>query len=411
MAARTHAMDQVLFRSVAARARRARECRPPHRRQSADLRLAHLFGHQPGVHGLDVGGLVASDGRCHPARHGGRARDAAAAGRRRGHRAGRRGAVGRELDRGHGPVSHHPQHRRRRQRGAGDRPAGDAGAGGERLAAGVASRARPGALAAVPALPQASAAALSDARRDRAGRGRDLADLDGVPKRPPHPARRAAARRRRQRLLHALPRRLQYRDQYGLCGRRQGVVSSAAGHSGRRRLVPTQPDGSMTTDPQAAPPWSEAWRVLARKDVLAGALFMAVAILGLWISRDYPIGTAFRMGTGYVPRLLCWILLGLGGVVLVQGLREVQGQGKPPADAGWAWRPVVFVTASLAVFGLAIERLGLVVSIVLLIGVGAVAARALRPLETVAAALVLIVLSWAIFIFGLGLTIPVWPEW
>ena len=63
------------------------------------------------------------------------------------------------------------------------------------------------------------------------------------------------------------------------------------------------------------------WHVLVRKDVLAGALFMAVAVLGLWISRDYPIGTAFRMGTGYVPRLLCWILLGLGAVVLVQGLR------------------------------------------------------------------------------------------
>jgi putative tricarboxylic transport membrane protein len=167
----------------------------------------------------------------------------------------------------------------------------------------------------------------------------------------------------------------------------------------------------MTTDPQAAPPRSEAWRLLARKDVLAGALFMAIAVLGLWISRDYPIGTAFRMGTGYVPRLLCWILLGLGGVVLIAGLREAQAQLQPSAGAGRAWRPVVFVTAGLAIFGLAIERLGLVVSIVLLIGVGAIAARDLRPLETVVAALVLIVLSWAIFILGLGLTIPVWPEW
>jgi hypothetical protein len=117
------------------------------------------------------------------------------------------------------------------------------------------------------------------------------------------------------------------------------------------------------------------------------------------------------MGTGYVPRLLCWILLGLGGVVLIAGLREAQAQLQPSASAGWAWRPVVFVTAGLAIFGLSIERLGLVVSIVLLIGVGAIAARDLRPLETVVAALVLIVLSWAIFILGLGLTIPVWPEW
>ena len=46
-----------------------------------------------------------------------------------------------------------------------------------------------------------------------------------------------------------------------------------------------------------------------------------------------------------------------------------------------------------------------------MVGVGARAARGLRPLETLLAALVLIALSWAIFILGLGLTIPVWPEW
>ena len=153
------------------------------------------------------------------------------------------------------------------------------------------------------------------------------------------------------------------------------------------------------------------WRVLGRKDVLAGLLFIAVAALGLWLSRDYPIGTALRMGTGYVPRLLCWLLLGLGAIILVQGLREAQDARPLSSDDVSALRPVVFVTASLVIFGLSIERLGLVVSILLLIGMGAVAARGLRPLETLAAALVLIVLSWGIFIFGLGLTIPVWPEW
>ena len=153
------------------------------------------------------------------------------------------------------------------------------------------------------------------------------------------------------------------------------------------------------------------WRVLGRKDVLAGLLFIAVAALGLWLSRDYPIGTALRMGTGYVPRLLCWLLLGLGAIILVQGLREAQDARPLSSDDVSALRPVVFVTASLVIFGLRIVGLGLVVSILLLIGVGAVAARGLRPLETLAAALVLIVLSWGIFILGLGLTIPVWPEW
>jgi putative tricarboxylic transport membrane protein len=151
------------------------------------------------------------------------------------------------------------------------------------------------------------------------------------------------------------------------------------------------------------------WRMLARKDVLAGLLFIGLAVFGLWLSRDYPIGTALRMGTGYVPRLLCWLLFGLGVVVLVQGLREAQdSRALSSADVS-ALRPLVFVAASLVIFGLSIERLGLVISILLLIGVGAVAARGLRPLETLAAALVLILLSWGIFILGLGLTIRPWP--
>src|SRR2546429_404878 len=110
--------------------------------------------------------------------------------------------------------------------------------------------------------------------------------------------------------------------------------------------------------------------MLARRDVLAGLLFIGVAVLGLWLSRDYPIGTALRMGTGYVPRLLCWLLLGLGAVVLVQGLREAQDARPLSSSDVSALRPVIFVTASLVIFGLSIERLGLIISILLLIGVG-----------------------------------------
>ena len=155
----------------------------------------------------------------------------------------------------------------------------------------------------------------------------------------------------------------------------------------------------------------ERTTLLRRKDVLAGLLFVAVAVVGLYVSRDYPIGTAVRMGTGYVPRLLCWLLLGLGAWILVQGFFETQSERAASPSATAAWRPLVFVTASLVIFGLSIERLGLVLSILLLIIVGAAGARGLRPFETVAAAVVLIFLSWGIFIVGLGLAIPVWPDW
>jgi hypothetical protein len=155
--------------------------------------------------------------------------------------------------------------------------------------------------------------------------------------------------------------------------------------------------------------WRRWWLVLQGKDVLAGLLFMGIAAFGLWVSRGYPVGTAARMGTGYMPRLLLWLLLGLGGSILALGLWKADRPQEPDITARAAWRPVVFVAMSLVAFAFALERLGLVLSILLLTCIGAVAGRGSRPLETAVAALVLVALCWLIFIIGLSLTIPVWP--
>lgn len=155
-------------------------------------------------------------------------------------------------------------------------------------------------------------------------------------------------------------------------------------------------------------PWR---RILLHRDVLAGLLFIVVAGLGLWLSRDYPVGTALRMGTGYMPRLLCWILLGLGALISARGFRDPGGStGESPIGREALW-PVLLVFVALVVFGLALERLGLVIAVLLLVAIGALAGRTLRLAETVLAAAFLVALAWAVFIAGLGLTIPVWPEW
>jgi putative tricarboxylic transport membrane protein len=154
-----------------------------------------------------------------------------------------------------------------------------------------------------------------------------------------------------------------------------------------------------------APP--PRFHFLRRADVLAGLLFIAVAVIGLWASRDYPIGTTTRMGTGYVPRLLCWILLALGALIVVQGLRAggFIELGRP------IWRAMVFVPLSLLVFAFLIGPFGVVAATVALVLVGALAGRESRPLEVVAAAVLLVVLTLTIFVWGVGLPIPVWPEW
>lgn len=151
------------------------------------------------------------------------------------------------------------------------------------------------------------------------------------------------------------------------------------------------------------------WEMLNNRTVLSGLMFAGVGLFGIYLSRNYPVGTAVDMGTGYVPRLLCWILVGLGAIVLLQGYREYQATRDTGVGVFAAWRGLIFVTASLVVFALALETLGLIIAIGLLVGIGAIAGADLRPVETAIAAVVLAVMSWVIFVVGLGLPIPVWP--
>lgn len=172
----------------------------------------------------------------------------------------------------------------------------------------------------------------------------------------------------------------------------------------------------MTTNSQRDPAPHFLLRILMRKNVLAGLMFVTIAALGLWLSRHYPVGSALRMSTGYVPRLLCWLLMGLGVIVLVQGLceRPAPAPEHPVARSGATmatFRPIVAVAAGLIAFALALETLGLVVAILLLVAIASQATRELKPWETLATAAGLSALSWAIFVFGIGLAIPVWPDW
>jgi hypothetical protein len=147
---------------------------------------------------------------------------------------------------------------------------------------------------------------------------------------------------------------------------------------------------------------------LQRKNVLAGLMFMSVALLGLFLSRNYPLGTILRMGTGYVPRLLCWVLLALGAAVTLVG---ALGADDRFSEDGSPWRSLLFVPLSLIVFALTAESLGLVIASAALVIVGALAGRHMRIVEVAVTAVVLSAVCVAIFIWGLALPIAIWPEW
>jgi putative tricarboxylic transport membrane protein len=146
-------------------------------------------------------------------------------------------------------------------------------------------------------------------------------------------------------------------------------------------------------------------RIRSPQDFAAGLLFLAIAFFVLFVARDDPVGTAVRMSSGYFPRLLCFVLILLGVYVTLRSL-VVDG----PAVTRVRTRPLILITAAIAVFAFSIKTLGLVLATVLITLIGGYASPNVRLIEMAVAAAVLAIMAIAIFVWGIGLPIPVWPD-
>src|SRR5689334_15254773 len=56
---------------------------------------------------------------------------------------------------------------------------------------------------------------------------------------------------------------------------------------------------------------------IVSKDFLSGLMFIAFGLTALYFGRHLAVGTAVRMGPGWVPHALSYILLGLGFFISV----------------------------------------------------------------------------------------------
>jgi hypothetical protein len=192
------------------------------------------------------------------------------------------------------------------------------------------------------------------------------------------------------------------------------------------------------------------------KDLLAGALLMAFAVVALWLNTEHTLGSARRMGPGYMPMLSFAILVGLcgltmlfalfngpdpiekwtgaetgfliGGVVAgtAAGLIAARLPGFP--SAGWnalgiglfvgcmvpsivkSWRPLFLISAAFALFGIVLEPLGLMVAIAASVILSAFADETHKPAGVAGLVVFLCVLCWAVFIYELDIRVPVWPQ-
>jgi hypothetical protein len=138
---------------------------------------------------------------------------------------------------------------------------------------------------------------------------------------------------------------------------------------------------------------------------LAFAGFLIALGLGAYaLTLELPAGSAGAMGPGYVPRALALITAFYGAVLGVRALLASR-----EAFPVIVWHPLLLIAAAVASYALLLPRLGLAITGIAVVLVAAIAAPDMRWREAVLLAIGATVFSVALFSYGLGLPIPVWP--
>jgi hypothetical protein len=136
-------------------------------------------------------------------------------------------------------------------------------------------------------------------------------------------------------------------------------------------------------------------------------LFIILGTGFAWGALDYSFGNAALPGPGYFPFGLGLILAFLGLLILLGSLATEVNEGDPVG--GIAWRSLLAIVSSLAIFGVSLSWLGLFLALPLLALISAMASEEFRWREAAINACLLTLGSWAVFVWGLSLLIPLKP--
>lgn len=144
------------------------------------------------------------------------------------------------------------------------------------------------------------------------------------------------------------------------------------------------------------------------KDLMAGLLFGALGVSGIALSLGYTLGSASRMGPGYVPLVFSIGLTVMALIIIVVTLRRRVPQ--PDEATRWSIRPLLCVMTGIALFGLSITDFGLLLASAMLMLCCAFAAKGINYRAYALTAVVLIAAVTFVFVYGVGVRIDLLPK-
>ena len=147
-------------------------------------------------------------------------------------------------------------------------------------------------------------------------------------------------------------------------------------------------------------------RIRSPKDLYAGLIYLTIGIGTIVIGRDYPMGTAFKMGPAYFPTVLAALLSFIGLISLIRSFVR-KGDSMP----AFAWKPLLLIVAATVVFGLLVKGAGLAIALPLFVMMTAYASVKFRWVPSLVLAAATTVFCVLVFVKGLGIPLPVIGRW
>jgi hypothetical protein len=139
------------------------------------------------------------------------------------------------------------------------------------------------------------------------------------------------------------------------------------------------------------------------KDFLSGLLFIGFGLAALYFGRHLAMGTAVRMGPGFVPHMLAYIMIGLGLIVsVVAAVTNNSEMTELPR-----WKPITLVTIGIFVFAALFERTGMFPALVALILIASAGGDEFKLTEVLGNIVVLTILCILVFKVGLSMNISI----
>jgi hypothetical protein len=143
---------------------------------------------------------------------------------------------------------------------------------------------------------------------------------------------------------------------------------------------------------------------LASADLWSGLLCAVFGSAFILAASRYEVGSAAAMGPGYFPIGLGGVLIAFGAVLVIKS-----NVGEPDRHLPLVLRPAAIIIGALVLFGLLLDRAGLILSGMVLVTAGSVVTDRFSWLQLAVFGIALTAFVAVLFTVVLGVPVVLWP--